>query len=129
MNDQANYIYFLMDGKIDFVREYLKIVDKSMSPGSYFGDYEVIHKVPRKHTIRAKTDSNILTLSKENYKNIISLDYQDVAEKMIKEANEKHKRARKCLKVAINNSKKQLEKIGEQAKDEMMKKENLHTTQ
>ena len=126
---QANYIYFLMEGKIDFFLEYLRVVYKSMSSGSYFGDYEVIKRIPRKHTIRAKIDSNIHTLSKENYKNIISLDYQDVADKMIKVANEKHRRAKRCLKVVINITRKQLLDKNNIDVMEIRRKENLHETQ
>ncbi len=128
-NDRANYIYFLFEGKIDFFLEFLRIVYKSMIPGSYFGDYEVIHRIDRQHTTRAKVDSSILTLSKEAYNDIIFADYPDVARKMTLEAGRKLRRTDRCRKVAINNAKRLMMKRNELAVMDMMRKENIHTSQ
>jgi len=54
-----------VNGKVDYYLEYYRIVYKSLNVGSYFGDYEVIFKCLRKHTIRAKGECNMLTLNKE----------------------------------------------------------------
>ncbi len=58
-------MFFIEEGLVDFYFEHLHLVYKTMIAGSYFGDYEVIFRKPRKHTVRAKKDCNILTLSKE----------------------------------------------------------------
>ncbi len=36
-----------------------------MMPGSYFGDFEVIQRIARLHTMRAKVDSSLLMLPKD----------------------------------------------------------------
>ena len=124
-NDRANYIHFLTDGRIEFYLEHLQVTYKSMIEGSYFGDYEVICKILRQHTVRARVDSNILTLSKESFKGIIETDYPDVCRKMTIEARNKHRRTNRCLKVAIKNARKEILRLNELAFDKMHK-ENIN---
>lgn len=81
-----------------------------MLSGSSFGDYEVIFQTPRYSTMRSKTDSVLLTLSKEvilliyilqAYSSIITSNYPDVAQEMADEATEKRERSKNCLN-AVN---------------------------
>ncbi len=63
--DKADEMFFLVSGRVDYFLEHYRVVYKTMTAGSYFGDFEIIFKCIRKHTVRAKVDSNILTLHKD----------------------------------------------------------------
>ncbi len=81
------------------------MVYKTMISGSYFGDYEVIFRKHRRHTIRAKEDSNILILSKEVYRDVIEQDYPEVAKQMADLAKVKQLRAKACFTVVLSGAK------------------------
>ena len=58
-------VFFLVEGRVDFYLEHYRLVYKTMTVGSYFGDYEAINRFKRKHTTRAKAISNMFTLHKD----------------------------------------------------------------
>lgn len=65
--DQGEYadeIYFIISGRVSYVVEKNGFVYRSLQQGSYFGDIEVIRMIPRKYTVEAAMDSNLLTMKK-----------------------------------------------------------------
>lgn len=62
---RTHVVFFIIHGRVDFYLEYFKIIYKSMSTGTYFGDYEVMCNVVREHTTISKTRCDMLTLCKD----------------------------------------------------------------
>ncbi|CAG9317227.1 unnamed protein product [Blepharisma stoltei] len=60
----SDEIYFLVNGRLNYVEEEEGIVYKSLQRGSYFGDIEVIQRIPRKYTIQAGMDCDLLSMNK-----------------------------------------------------------------
>lgn len=60
----SDEIYFLVAGRLNYVEEEEGIVYKSLQRGCYFGDIEVIHRTPRKYTIQAGMDCDLLSMNK-----------------------------------------------------------------
>ncbi len=113
-------VLFIVEGRVDYYLEHLRMVYKTIMAGTYFGDYEVIHRERCKHTTRAKEDSRMLMLSKEAYRKVIDRDYPDVKRKMAYEAKQKYERIDKCLKVVCkaNGTKDVGNRCGEEAAHE-----------
>jgi CRP-like cAMP-binding protein len=56
--------YFINKGRINFVYGEQNLSYKSYSQGAYFGETEVIHKIPRKYTVQAGIDTDLLSADK-----------------------------------------------------------------
>ena len=81
VNDHPNQMYFIIKGRIFFVNEDF-IPFKTMITGSYFGEIEIIFKIKRCHTTIAAENSELLTLSKQFYEQIIVKEYTEIHEEI-----------------------------------------------
>lgn len=61
----ADEIYFLMKGRINVVYGENNLLIASTQRGGYFGDIEVIKKIPRKYNARAERYTDLLTMNKQ----------------------------------------------------------------
>lgn len=105
-----NLVYFIISGRIFFVNEDI-IPFKTMIIGSYFGEIEIIFKTKRFNTTVAAENSELLTLSKHNYENIIVKDYYEIHEEIKFIANlrnEKNREAEKILNQTLANNKERM---------------------
>ena len=63
--DYADEVYFIVKGWCGVVYGAEHYLVKKLQRGSYFGDIEVIESTPRKYTVMAAVDTDLLTLSKK----------------------------------------------------------------
>ena len=71
-------MYFLVEGRVNLVFGENDLVFKYLQRGAYFGDIEVIQQIPRKYTVKAVEDLELLVLNR-NLWNIIQNDFLSVA--------------------------------------------------
>lgn len=62
--EYADEIYFVVKGRVSLVFGKEESLIKSLQRGSYFGEIEVIHKIPRKYPVKAVRDSELLIMNK-----------------------------------------------------------------
>lgn len=78
--EYADEIYFIVEGRcVVMVNE--KHVIKKLQRGSYFGEIEVIQQIPRKFTVSAATDVELLSMNKRILF-VIKTDFPSVYEEM-----------------------------------------------
>ena len=78
--EYADEIYFIVEGRcVLMINE--KHVIKKLQRGSYFGEIEVIQQIPRKFTVSAATDVELLTMNKRILY-VIKSDFPAVYEEM-----------------------------------------------
>jgi len=78
--EYADEIYFIVEGRcVVMVND--KHVIKKLQRGSYFGEIEVIQQIPRKFTVSAGTDVELLTMNKRILF-VIKTDFPAVYEEM-----------------------------------------------
>lgn len=63
-NDFADEMYFLISGRISFVFGKKNLVFKSMIPGSYFGEIEMIEQIPREYGAMSVGECSLLVMPK-----------------------------------------------------------------
>lgn len=63
--EYADELYFLVKGRACYVTGKNDICFKSLQRGSYFGEIEVIHQTPRRFTVKAVVDCEMLTMSRQ----------------------------------------------------------------
>lgn len=63
--DYADEIYFIVKGWCGVVYGSEHYLVKKLQRGSYFGDIEVIESLPRKYTVMAAVDTDLLTMGKK----------------------------------------------------------------
>lgn len=61
--EYSDEIYFLLKGKVSLVFGPQSKIFQSVPKGSYFGDIEIINEIPRKYSVKALVDSDILTMN------------------------------------------------------------------
>ena len=61
--DYADEIYFLPHGRVNYTLH--RFVYKILHESCYFGDIEVLRQIPRKYTLVAATECNLLVMRKE----------------------------------------------------------------
>ncbi len=72
--DKGDYVCFLVDGVLDVVKEpeaAQGIVISTLTRGRSIGEMAVIDELPRSATVKARTKSTLLTLSRENFNYIL----------------------------------------------------------
>lgn len=82
--DHPYEIYFLCEGRINFLMEIGECVFKSWPRGSYFGEIEIIFDSRRICSAKAApgTDCDMFTLNKKYYQTLIFNDYPEIAEEL-----------------------------------------------
>lgn len=60
--EYADEIYFIARGRVSYVFGMNKVIYKTLQKGAYFGDIEVLEITPRKSTIQALVDCDLLTM-------------------------------------------------------------------
>lgn len=105
-------MYFITKGRVFFVNEdYIPF--KTMILGSYFGEIEIIYKTKRSQTTVAAEDSDLLTLAKQIYENVIVKEYSEIHEEIKFIANirnEKNKESEKFLNQTLVANKERINK-------------------
>ncbi len=62
--EYADEIYFMVKGRVTIVFGKEEIPIRALQRGAYFGDIEVIHKIPRKYPVKAERDIELLIMNK-----------------------------------------------------------------
>ena len=62
--DYADEMYFIINGRVNYVYGEQDIPYKSLQAGAYFGEIELLEQVPRKNTIRAALDCDMFVMNK-----------------------------------------------------------------
>lgn len=70
-SEYPNLIYFLSNGRVNYVVGPQNIVFKSMVQGSYFGEMEVFDNKARYFTCRAEVDCDLLTIPSDKFASIM----------------------------------------------------------
>lgn len=84
--DQGNYVCFVADGKLDVIKKsdtHDAVVITTLSKGRSIGDISILDNFPRSATIKAQTDSKLITLSRKNF-DIILDEYPRAGIKILK---------------------------------------------
>jgi hypothetical protein len=80
--------------------------------GSYLGEEEILEKITRKYNCRARTDVELMVLTKSDFEHTLLQNFPHMSEKIIKAAKEKSKHNENCVKSmfkGIQKSAKQFE--------------------
>lgn len=107
VNDHPNQMYFIIKGRVFFVNEDF-IPFKTMIVGSYFGEIEIVFKIKRSNTTIAAETSDLLTLSKQYYENIIVKEYAEIHDELMYIArirSDKNREAELYLNKTLQNNK------------------------
>ncbi len=84
--DKGDYVCFVVDGKLDVIKEsdaHDAVVITTLSKGRSIGDMSIIDNFPRSATIKAQTDSKLVTLSRKDF-DIILDEYPRIGIKVLK---------------------------------------------
>jgi CRP-like cAMP-binding protein len=99
--EYPTHLYFLAQGRVNFVYGANKITFKTMIPGSYFGEIEIIEKSPRKFYGICETPCKILLMEVSIF-NYIKHKYPDIFIIIQKQAAIKKKKIETSLLEIIN---------------------------
>ena len=64
-------VYFLIKGRVHFVIGPKHTVYKTMTTGSYFGEIEILAKIPRTTVTRAGMNVEVMTINKAAFEKIM----------------------------------------------------------
>jgi CRP-like cAMP-binding protein len=84
--DKGDYVCFVVDGTLDVFKKTEKgksVAISTLSKGRSIGEMSIIDDSIRSATVRAKSKSTLLTLSKEKF-NLILADHSSVGVKVLK---------------------------------------------
>ncbi len=84
--DRGDYVCFVVEGSLDVLKKSEtgeEIVISTLSKGRSIGEMSVIDDLPRSATIKARTKSTLLTLSRENFDYILA-EHSTIGVKIIK---------------------------------------------
>ena len=84
--DRGDYVCFVVDGALDVVKESAtgeSIVMATLSKGRSIGEMAVIDELPRSATVKARTKSTLITLSRDNF-NYILAEHSTIGVKILK---------------------------------------------
>mgnify|MGYP001133809363 CR=1 FL=1 len=104
--DSAEFMYFLVEGRVNYVFGIYNFVFKSIVKGSYFGEIEILKNQPRKFSTMAEGKCKLLCMSKSLLNSVLD-NYSYVASE-IKEVAEKR---RKCNSKALKDTIEVLDKV------------------
>lgn len=83
--DIAYTMFFIEEGIVSFLSKH-SLVYRLFKKGFYFGDIELLLKIPRISSAVAFTNCRLLSLSKEIYNGVILNDFTDIAIEMLNNA-------------------------------------------
>lgn len=66
--------------------------------GSYLGEEEILEKITRQYNCRARTDVELMVLTKSDFEHTLLQNFPHMSEKIIKSAKEKSKHNENCVK-------------------------------
>ncbi len=66
-------VYFLTKGRVNYVVGTQEITFKTFVAGSYFGELEVFRSIPRLFAVRCEEDSELLSIEKEYFLNLLEI--------------------------------------------------------
>jgi len=85
--DRQDYMAFIISGKVDILKESADSLEKvvvTLSAGTHFGEMAFIDDEPRSASAVAKTDTELLVISRSNFQKIIE-HHPQIAIKMLQE--------------------------------------------
>eukprot|EP01103_Thecamoeba_quadrilineata_P009824 TRINITY_DN1999_c0_g2_i1.p1 TRINITY_DN1999_c0_g2~~TRINITY_DN1999_c0_g2_i1.p1 ORF type:complete len:276 (-),score=53.11 TRINITY_DN1999_c0_g2_i1:112-939(-) len=77
--DTANEMFFIIKGKVSIIADEKHIAD--LGPGSFFGEMGILYSVPRKASVVALSDGQLLILSKPDFE-VVKKDHPQIIEKV-----------------------------------------------
>jgi CRP-like cAMP-binding protein len=84
--DRGDYVCFVVEGSLDVLKKSEtgeEILISTLSKGRSIGEMSVIDDLPRSATIKARTKSTLLTLSRENFDYILRKTSSRLADYML----------------------------------------------
>lgn len=84
LDDHPYDIYFILNGRVNFLLDASACIFKSWPQGSYFGEIEIIFQKKRICTVQAEEECDLFTLNKKFYHTKIFNDYPEI-EKQLRE--------------------------------------------
>jgi CRP-like cAMP-binding protein len=88
--EYADELYFLVKGRACYVTGKNNFCFKSLQRGSYFGEVEVMRQIPRRFTVKAVIDCEMLTMSRQLI-NYVRSDFKSIAQEMEEVADARDK--------------------------------------
>jgi len=90
--DKGDCVYFIVDGQIDVLKESVsgtkigidKVLITTLTTGRSIGEMSVIDKIPRSATVKARTESKLITLTLSDF-DLICETNPKIGLKIIKE--------------------------------------------
>ena len=88
----GNTFFFIQDGELECKIQFIKVTKeghkkkvekleprlvKIYGPGDYFGELSLLYHIPRRGTIKTKTDSKLYFLNRNTYKKILKNSYDE----------------------------------------------------
>jgi len=72
--DRGDYVCFVVNGKLDVYKQTAtedNVVIATLSKGRSIGEMSIIDKTPRSATVKAKTNSSLISLTQESFDSIL----------------------------------------------------------
>lgn len=97
--DHPYDIFFVCQGRVNFLMHLGECVFKTWPRGAYFGEIEIVFDKRRLCSAKAGPDEpcELFTLSKKHYQTFIHRDYPDVAEEMKRVAHAREEKIEASL--------------------------------
>ena len=89
--EYADAVYFIVDGRVNFLIDNDTIAFKTVFKGSSFGEYEVVYNNPRLFSVLTETLVDLLVMYRPVFKFIKKI-FPKVTNEIISQANRKHER-------------------------------------
>ncbi|MEI6128204.1 MAG: cyclic nucleotide-binding domain-containing protein [Pseudomonadota bacterium] len=84
--DKGNYMCFVVDGMLDVIKQtesHKQVLISSLARGRSIGEMSVIDNFPRSATVRARTPSTLLVLTRDAFDQIL-ISYPQLGIKLLK---------------------------------------------
>lgn len=95
-NEFAESIYFIAQGRVNYLIGKNTVIFKTITAGAYFGEIELIEKVARKFSVKSENDSKLLIMHSQCFEYILK-EYPRIGTEMIKAAERKNKKNEKAI--------------------------------
>jgi CRP-like cAMP-binding protein len=82
--DQSSYMAFISNGMVDIVKGEQDLTVTTLPHGTYLGELSLVDDMPRSASARAREDTTLLVLDKDEFDRII-LDHPMLGVKMVKD--------------------------------------------
>ena len=115
--DFAENIFFVVEGRVNYVIGCNTIIFKTIMAGAYFGEIELVERTARKFGVRAETFCKFLVMSSQCFEYVLK-EYPRIGTHIIKNAEKRNKKNRKAIKEIIKST-----KFSESDSEKMTKKQ------